>query len=207
MSDFSVEGPEQFSEATRASLAQTMTRLVEGLHQHTNSLTELPGGTRSLPAVFAAHEAVEVLVHAWADAVSDHTGTSLALIPPDEDEDGDDCGTEDTELSDGDVVSVVERWDLAVTDVSALVEAGRQAHVRWSQETYEDAVVAVNSPALALYAITHETSAPWVDLPGIDVRNGTRLYVRPDAALERADTADDQVLQPDGEVLLNEHWV
>ncbi len=205
--------PEQFTDQTREALQRAVAAVTYGLREHADVLTGLRGGTNDIRAVFAANRAVERLLDAWNDAVFDLTGTlpvSLDVADEDEEDDDTDEDVDVLDLADADPLSVVERWDLVVTDADALVHAGREAHRRlWPEETDRDAEVAVPSAAQALYTLLHERGEPWYDLPGVEVVAGARAYVRPDEPhLPAGDEIPDDtpIEQPSGEVLYSESW-
>jgi hypothetical protein len=211
--------PEQFSDETRQALRGAVSALTEGLQEHADQLTALRGGTSDIPAVFAVNRRIAQLLDAWNEAVFDLTGTTPVLLDgldddddEDEDEDEDDLDDDTPDLVDADPLTVVERWDLVVTDADALVHGGREAHRRlWPKETDRDAQAAVPSAAQALYALLHERGEPWYDLPGVEVVAGSRAYVRPDEPVSPDEDDDDvpddiRIQQPSGEVLYGESW-
>ena len=206
------EYPEQFSQSTREALQLSVAALVDALQRHANLVSGMRGGSSETPAIFDANEEVERLIAAWNERVMAHTGTfpvSLQGLGGDEDEflKGED-GQED--LTDGEPLTVVSRWDLRLVDADALMGAGREAHKRlYPGETDADATVAVPTPGQALYAILHEHGEPWYDMPGIEVARGVRSYVKPSEPATPLSDEDDEfeaIIQPPGERLFGESW-
>jgi len=202
--------PAQFSEQTRTALETSVAELVAALQRHAGLLLTLHGGSADSHKIFAANEDVARLMDAWNERVFDHTGTfpvSLAGL----DDDDDDVDDDVPEPADGEPLTIVERWDLELVDAAALVAAGREAHVRtWPDETDDDARVAVESAADALYALRHERGEPWYDVPGIQVIYGARAYLRPDERPEGPSDEEDleaPIGIPAGELLFSESWV
>jgi hypothetical protein len=204
--------PEQFSPQTREALDLSVAALVDALQRHAKQLGGMRGGSRDSPAVFHANAEVERLIDAWSERVFDHTGTFPVSLQG-FDGDGEEV-TEDeedpAELEDGDPLSVVSRWDLLVVDTDALLQAGRDAHRRLRpDENDEDAAVAVQNVGQAVYALLHERGEPWYDMPGVEVVNGRRAYVRPDEQpppLSEESDYDEAITQPPGERLFGEGW-
>lgn len=204
--------PEQFSQATREGLELSVAALCEALQRHARQVGEMRGGSSELPALFEANEEVARLIDAWNDRVAEHTGTLPVTLLDDEDDEDDfeDDEDDDDELTDGEVLSVVSRWDLLVVDPGALLRAGRAAHQRLRpEENDEDAAVAVPGPGHAMYSILHEIDEPWHDMPGVEVVSGTRVFLLPDetpAALSDDDDITKPIVQPPGQVLFGESW-
>ncbi|MBI1378538.1 MAG: hypothetical protein GC157_13790 [Frankiales bacterium] len=202
--------PQQFSEQTSGAINAAVDALVDALRSHAAFVGALRGGSSEMPSLFAANEAVERLITEWSERVFDHTGTFPAVLVGDPDLDGSDDDEDGwEELTEGDPLTVVSRWDLALVDPGALLDAGRAAHRRnRDEETDEDAAMAIATPANALYAILHESGEPWYRIPGVEVIKGARLFIRPDEqpAPLSADDEGDDVGQPAGEVLFGESW-
>lgn len=209
MDDF--DEPEAYSDETLAALRSAARELGQALAEHAEFLAGLHGGSAEIAGLFAANEKVADLVAAWSDRVFDHTGTTpVYLMNRDEDdEDFDDEFEEPAEVVDGDLVSVVSRWDLRIEHPQALIASGREAHRRnRPEEDDEDAAVAVDSAAMALYAVLHEAGEPFYRLPGVQVTQGLRVFVRPEEEpTPLDDDMSDTVSQPAGEVLFSESWV
>jgi hypothetical protein len=203
--------PEAYSEETLAALRSATLELGQALAEHAEFLAGLHGGSAEMAGLFAANEKVADLVAAWSDRVFDHTGTTpVYLLNRDEDdEDFDDEIEEPGEVGDGDLLSVVSRWDLRIQSREALIAAGREAHRRnRPEEDDEDAAVAVGNAAMAMYAVLHEAGEPFYRLPGVQVAQGLRVFVRPDEEPQPLDDEmSDAVSQPAGEVLFSESWV
>jgi hypothetical protein len=206
---------EQYSDQSRAALTEAARQLVEQLEAHTSYLLGLRGGTAELMELFDRQEGIATVARAWNDAVFDHTGTSaLNLDDPYDEEDDEDREDEDDEEPDGEVVSVVSRFDLRVVDEDAVRAAGREAHRRlWPQENEADALAAVPRVADALYSIRHEAGEAWFDIPGIEPIAGARVFLAVDETYEppHDDEDDDdeplaEVAAPDGTVIRSEGW-
>ena len=94
---------------------------------------------------------------AYNEAEFDWCGSFPLALRTDEDEfdDADAEGAED-DGNEGDVVSVVARWDYRVVDPHALLAAGRSAYSQtWPDDTEEDANIAVQSPPDAVSEMLH----------------------------------------------------
>lgn len=203
--------PEQFSQVTREALELSVAALCEALQRHARQVGGMRGGSSEFPALFEANQEVARLVDAWNERVSEHSGT-LPVAQLDDDEDDDFEEDDLAEPTDGEVLSVVSRWDLRLADSGALLQAGRAAHQRLRpEENDEDAVIAVPDFGQAMYSILHEIGEPWYDLPGVEVISGIRVFLRPDETPAPLPDDDDEITepiaQPAGEVLFAESWV
>lgn len=212
-----VEEYEAFSGESRERLVRATATLIQGLQQYVSDVSVMTGRSKELPALFARNRSVEALVGAWNDAASDYTGTLPLLL--EEPASGGELGAEGVEEPDstegvlgGPLISVVSRFDLVIDDVDHLLDIGRTAYRQTHpEEDLDDAAVAIESPAHALSAIAEATGEPWVDLQGIRLASGFRLYVIPDEPSqtgvdEPAESLDDFSL-PIGEVIFSESWV
>lgn len=204
--------PDQYSDQTRTALGDAVQQLSDALVEHATFVSGLHGGSAEMAGLFAANDKIARLVAAWSDRVCDHTGTTPVWVDLDDDEldeDDEDDDESHDEVADGDVLSVISRWDLLVEDVEALLAAGRAAHRRnRPEETDEDAAFAVDGPAMAIYAVLHESGEPLLRLPGVGRVQGVRLFIRPDDLPDAfGDEISREVTQPAGEVLFSEDWV
>jgi hypothetical protein len=202
--------PELYSAASLQLLRDATEELVTALHDYTAGTATLTGRSSERAAKFARNAELEDVVARWNLAAFHHTGTFPVPLRPDEDDEDEYEDDEDGELVEAEV-SVVDRWDLAVVDLAALLDAGRQAHRRLDPgETEEDAEAAVQDATDALYAVSHEAGMVWEDVPGVEVVTGARLYVVPDEALpdprEVAEQDEADVQAPPGRVALTERW-
>lgn len=216
MTDGDLEEVDQFSDVSCARLEAAAAVLISGIERHTAGVVALRGGSSEIGTVFDLNDAMKAAAKAWEMAVLDHTGTSVLGLDfmDDEDEDYDeDEDEEEVELIGA--VSVVARWDLAVTNVSELISAGRAAHRRLQpDETEADAAVAIGDQAVgqALYAVCHEFGEPWFDLPGVQLAGGKRAYLQIDLDDLEDEDADEEALfdfvpvAPEGQVLYSESW-
>ena len=201
---------EQYTDESRAALTEATRRLVEQLEAHTAYLLTLRGGSSELLDLFDHQEAIGDVVRTWNDAVWDHTGT-LALSLNDTEDDPDDWDDDDEDDVDleGEIVSVVSRFDLRIADADAVLAARREAHRRlWPKENEEDALAAVSRIADARYSINHEAGEPWFDIPGAQPVSGARVFIAVDQEYEPpdADEVEDDVSAPLGAVVYTEGW-
>lgn len=205
---------EQFSAQSAARLETATQALKLALDDYVKTVTQLHGGSIDVQKVFEANDVVRREAVRWDDAVGDHTGTfPLAVEDYDDELDDDECEeSADAEPESAYEISVVSRWDLEVSDVPALIEAGRAAHRRLRPEESEaDACFAIADDGIgqAWYALVHERGEPWYDLPGVFVVGGRRDYIDRggDQAMSDAEADDDAPMRlPVGELLYGESW-
>ena len=203
---------EQYSTVSAERLQEAAARLVTVVRSFTTEAVAMRGGTSELAALFQRNEALEAVVDALAEAAFDHTGTfPFVLAGRYEEDDSDEVDEEPEDEEPVALLSVVSRWDVAVSSTDRLLEAGRAAHrSNRPEETAEDAAAAVSNEPAALYAILHERGEPWFEIPGIHVISGARAYVQPSSAAEPydgdPDTLLDAVRAPEGSALHGESW-
>jgi PAS domain-containing protein len=203
---------EQYSDHSRDELRRATEQLVAGLQRYSEVLSGMHGGTAELAELLGQNSTIEGLVLAWNKAAFDHTGTTPVVLDDADDIDFDEDEDED-QVAAGEVLSIVTRIDLTLDDPEALITAGRAAYRRlWPDETDEDVSVAVDDPAQALYAVTHEAGEAWLDVPGTGVVRAVRAYVVPDDSgdVTGDDPDDAELLQdlavPPGTIVYREYW-
>lgn len=217
MPDEDAPAIDPFSPASEARLRTATDALIAALRAYTETVSGLSGGSGDDRIVSDADDTVRRVALAWDDAAETHTGNFPLLIEDFDDEDPDDeddLGDADAELVHA--LSVVSRWDVQVTDAPALIEAGRQAHLRqWPGDTDADARAAIHDDSIgrAIYTLVHEHGEPWFKLPGVEVLGGHRAYIdaEDDQPMTTAEPDDDfpegaPTLVPDGEVVYSESW-
>jgi hypothetical protein len=99
------------------------------------------------------------------------------------DDDGDQgegvLGDEAAAVGEGEVLSGLGRWDFRVVDAEALMLAGRAAYASsWSQDTAEDAELAVSDIGRAASELVH--AGGWSalqDAPGLDPDRAVTIFV------------------------------
>jgi hypothetical protein len=207
VSDMDDQRDQLFSEASRRALAEASRQLTQRLQAHTEALLAMTGGPDDQTTLDEHNVALEELVEGWNEAVFEHTGTTPLLLEVDlEDEDEDDSAESEQ------VISVVSRFDLRISDPDALVAAGRAAQER--QPAEEDEIgerETVETVEHAIYAISREQGEPWFALPGVDVVAGARAYVVPEPPFEPLEADGEDVVgrlgAPYGAVTHTEIWV
>ncbi|MGZ0150184.1 hypothetical protein ACXJJ3_24195 [Kribbella sp. WER1] len=193
-----------FSAETRAALAEASRLLAERLQAHTDALLAMTGD-EDHTTLFEHNAALEGVVEDWNDAVFEHTGTT-ALLLDDATDDEDDESTEPDQL-----ISVVSRFDLRITDLDELLEAGRAAQERHPAELDESGDRdPVDSAEQAIYEISREVGEAWFELPGTELLAGARAYVVPESPFEPLDAdAEDvvtELIAPNGTATHAETW-
>jgi hypothetical protein len=205
VTDMDIAPAEQFFSAdTREALADASRKLAERLRAHTEALLAMTGEEDN-SALYEQNAALEELVEDWNDAVFEHTGTSPLLLDDADDE------TDDEDVEQDHVISVVSRFDLRVVDLDALLEAGRAAQERHPAELDESGErEPVESAEQAIYEISREVGEAWFELPGIEMVAGARAYVVPEPPFEPLDAdAEDvvtELIAPNGVATHAETW-
>jgi hypothetical protein len=208
-----VDDVEQYSELSRSRLASAAEALIEAIRSYTAGAVGMRGGSSEHAALFERTDALVAAVGEFNERSQDHSGFwPLPIDELDDDDEGDeDDGGFGEEMEIAGEVRVLSRWDLAVVDAEEFLAAGRAAHRRTQpSESEEDARVAIASFGAALYALTHERSAPWFDIPGVEILGGAQVYLMPDepfAGLPDEDMVDYVTEPPRGTVTYTESWV
>lgn len=197
---------EQYSDESRAALTTATDALIDALQAHRTHLLGLRGGTAELDELFDRQAAIAGVVRDWNEAVSDHTGTdAIALIDDDDDED-DEEDFEDTEPPEAELISVVSRFDLRVTDRDAALAAGREAHLQlWTDENEQDAEAAVPRVVDALCSIGHQAGEALFAVPGVEPAGGIRHFLDVDEHTP-IEPADAEFPVPTGTITRSESW-
>jgi len=208
---------EQFSPASAEALRDSASRLAEVLQRYAAATGTMAGHTQELEEIFALNAQVSALAAELNDKAFDHTGTLPLPLDLDAEEHrhaeehGDD-GDDDGEMVEAEsLLTSVSRWNLAVTDLDALLAAGREAHRRSAPgATAEDAALEITEAADAVHAILESRDEPWFDIPGLTVMHGLRLLIEPEDVPEQFDgdleNAAGAVLPPAGPLLIAESW-
>lgn len=197
---------EQYTDESREALTTATERLIDTLRRHTDYLLGLRGGTAELAGLFDQQQAMNDMVASWNEAVSDHTGTSAVYLIDDDDDEDEDDDDEEEAVQAGELISVVSRFDLVVTDPDAALESGRKAHRRmWPDENDEDTEAAVGRVVDALYSVGHEAGEPWFELPGVEPAGGIRLFVAVEEH-QPFEPDDDEFPVPGGTTIRSESW-
>ena len=172
----------QWTEEARSQVAGAAGALIQAVRAHAETVVAMTGRRAEVRDLFPAHEALARAVLVYDEAVFDFTGTSLPLVSTDEDEEEDDGEEEDGEAEAVAHLAVLRRTDYRVTDLDAVLAAGRRAYLRvWPDDTQEDAEVDVEDLGRALYQVAH--AGGWEDLQeveGLRAVRGVTLIVAVD---------------------------
>ncbi|MBB6565263.1 hypothetical protein HPO96_14895 [Kribbella sandramycini] len=206
MTDLDITAPTEqfFSAESREALAEASRKLAERLQAHTDALLAMNADDQT--ALDEQNAALEELVADWNDAVYEHTGSTPLLLDDDAAE-----PTEDDDLEQDHILSVVSRFDLRITDLDALLEAGRAAQERHPAEL-DDTTEAdpVDTAEQAIFEISREVGEAWFELPGTELLAGARAYVLPEPPFEPLDPdAEDvvtELIAPNGTPTHAETW-
>lgn len=196
-----------YTSESGAALEAALEAAKAQLGAYVDHVRDMHGGSAEMPGLYAAREQLQRAIKDFNDRAFDHTGTTIDVDWDDEEFEG-----VTIEVSSGQVVSVVSRWDLLVDEHEELLAEGRAAHRRnRPEETDDDADVAITTAPHALYAILHENSEPWFDLPGMRFLAGARLYVLPNDGVVEPPPDDPNQLQdwvapPPGPIPFSEAW-
>ena len=167
-----MDDDEQWSPAARQRFAARVGALAEAVRRHGDAILALSGRQAEVPVLFAANDVLAAAAEAYADAQFDLTGT----LPSFEtyDDEGDDVDDDDAEELPPPVarLRLVRRTDFAVTDLDAVLAAGRAAYLRvWPDDTAEDAATDVDHLGRAIYQLEHAAgSAALEEIPGLAPR-------------------------------------
>jgi hypothetical protein len=168
------ESGSQWTQAARAAYAASAEQLVVALREHVTLTLDRAGRQAEHVAYSSSADRLLRAAAAFDDAEFDWCGSSPLGIEGDADEvdedDEDDEDNEDDVAIDGDVLTVVGRWDYLVTDAAAVIEAGRAAYARsWPGDTEEDGMIAVPDPSAAAQEIAHADGWSALDItPGLE---------------------------------------
>lgn len=93
---------------------------------------------------------------AFGEAEFDWCGSFPLALRHDDLDDEEDDDEEDDEQAEGNVLSVVGRWDYRLVDADAVLMAGRRAYAdTWTDDTDEDAELAVQTVHNAVGELLH----------------------------------------------------
>jgi hypothetical protein len=205
------DAPEQFSAITGSALRASAESVAQLALRYADLAAAMRGSTRDVAAIHSLNDELAEVVGDLNDRILDHSGT-LALVmldAEDEDEEFDDPGDSGPAAEAGTRLSVVSRWDVAVTDPGALLEAGRAAHLRQHPEDEaEDARLAIPDVGAALWEVLGDDGHLWCNVPGIEPLCGLKAGIAPEDG-ETATDGDDlgeALTLPAGEVFRTEAW-
>lgn len=204
---------EPFSEESRAALRDAARRLAEVVLHYADATEGMRGSTGDSLRIFDLNRELEAAVVALNDRAFEHSGSKpLALqrfeddpeVAFEEDED-------EPPFVAGGFISVVSRWDVAVTDAEELVRAGREVHLRQHPVDAEpDAEIAVPDPAAALMTIIGDSADLWFNIPGVEPVSGLHVGILPSGEIEPREVDIEAVLDdvapPEGTVFFSESW-
>lgn len=148
----------QWSDEARQRYVSTAADLVAALNAHIALTVERVGCEREMASYFTSVDALGKAAEVFTEAEFDWCGSVPLILMPDdvEDEGDDDDQDEVADEAAESVLSVLRRWDFAVTDGAAVVQAGREAYRRaWPSATDEDAGVMVPDVEQAAAEIVH----------------------------------------------------
>lgn len=205
---------EQFSPQSTAALRDAAQRLSETALRYVDMTKNMSGSTSELMRIFDLNDELAAAVVELNQRISDHTGAT-PLWPhtfddtddePFEEDEGDDAEIEVDEY-----LSVVSRWDIAVTNRDEVLEAGRRAHLRDHPVDGEaDAELAVPDPGAAVMALLGQSATIWFNIPGTEPLRGVHVGIVPTDVLEPQeidiDSIVDNVVPPEGAVFFSEVW-
>jgi hypothetical protein len=146
----------QWTAEARNAYARRAEELITEIRRHVEATLQRQGRQAEHQSYFESAERLRSAAEAFNDAELDWCGSfPLALRGADEDDTWDEGdGAEDDEPTA--VLSVLSRWDFRVTDVDAVIAAGRAAYLTaWPDDTEEDARVRVQDVVSAAAEITH----------------------------------------------------
>ncbi|WP_404385468.1 hypothetical protein LL946_05210 [Knoellia locipacati] len=161
----------QWTEAARERYAASAEQLIAQIRRHVELTTGREGRQRELGPYFESTDEVHEAAVAFTDAEFDWCGsTSIRVHTHKDDEDDDNWNDEEDE--EGDVLSVLGRWDFRITDPEAFLAAGRRAYAKtWPGDTAEDAEIAVQTPHNVVSELLHGRGLGRVEkAPGVEVR-------------------------------------
>jgi hypothetical protein len=207
---------EQFSAASAAALEEAARRLSELALRYASVTSDMRGSTRDVHRLFDLNAELEGAVSEFNERSIDHTGTMpLHLNTADPSDDDDPFEEEDMDdvpgLDATDYLSVVSRWDVAVTDREALLRAGREAHLRdHPVDAEDDALIAVQDVGAAIRSLLGDDGRFWFNLPGIEPIQGLKAFfelVEGDEPTEvDVDTVREAINPPIGPMFYSEVW-
>jgi len=158
----------QWTADARNAYVQRAEVLIAEIRRHVEATLQRQGRQAERRAYFESVKRLESAANAFNDAEFDWCGSfPLALAEVDEDE--------DDEVDDGrvfGVLSVLNRSDYRITDVDAVIAAGRAAYLTaWPDDIEEDAQVRVQNVGSAAGEIMHANG-----LSGLDGTAGLEDY-------------------------------
>ncbi|GII22843.1 hypothetical protein [Planosporangium mesophilum] len=146
----------QWTAVARDAYAQRAEDLIAEIRRHVEATLRRKGRQAERQDYFESVQRLGSAAKAFNDAEFDWCGSSpLALEYVDED----DAWDEADEIEDDEakaVFSLLGRWDYHITDVEAVIAAGRAAYLTaWPGDTEEDARIRVQDVASAAAEIMH----------------------------------------------------
>lgn len=208
---------EQFSPQSTAALRDAAQRLSEMALRYVDLTEAMSGSTSETMRIFHLNDELAAAVVELNQRVLDHTGTR-PLWPHTFDDTDDEPFEEDEEDEEDDpeievdeYLSVVSRWDIAVTNRDEVLEAARRAHLRDHPVDGEaDAELAVPDPGAAVMALLGQSATIWFNIPGIEPLRGVHVGIVPTDVAEPQeidiDSIVDNVVPPEGAVFFSEVW-
>jgi hypothetical protein len=167
----------QWTDAARQRFVAEVDALVEAVRAHSAAVLAQTGAESGIPALFDAGDALARAVDTYGDAQFDLTGVFPPVHVHGHDEEPEEDGGEEVEVVA--IVRVLRRADYAVTDLDAVLEAGRAAYAEvWPDDSPEDAAADVSDLGRALYQVQHaDGPAALEDVPGLLPVGSTTWYV------------------------------
>jgi hypothetical protein len=205
---------EQFSPQSTAALRDAAQRLSEMALRYVRLTEDMSGSTSELMRIHHLNDELAAAVADVNEKILDHTGTRPLwphTFDDTDDEPFEDDEEDDPEIEVDEYLSVVSRWDIAVTNRDEVLEAARRAHLRDNPVDGEaDAELAVPDPGAALMASLGQSATIWFNTPGIEPLRGVHVGIVPTDVPEPQeidiDSIVDNVTPPEGAVFFSEVW-
>lgn len=177
-------GESQWTEKAKQAYQQRADELVEALQAHLATNLTRSGRQRELGAYFASAETLMTAARDFNNAEFDWCGSVPFTFDLDEAEDDDmddvdDVDDVDDESPQGDVLSVLGRWDFRILDEQVVISAGRDAYLRvWPDDTEEDASIRVQDVEAATGELMHADGFAGIETaPGLRIERHTMFVV------------------------------
>lgn len=160
----------QWTDAARARYEDAAAAFAAVISAHVAETVKRSGRQRELGPYFESTDVIQAAAVAFNEAEFDWCG-SFPLALGNDDFDEDDEGGDDEDEAEGDVLSVVGRWDYRLTDPVAVLSAGRQAYAKtWADDTEEDAEFAVQTVQNAVGELMHFPDLAQIEgVPGLQI--------------------------------------
>ena len=168
----------QWTEAAKRAYGLRAQELIEALQAHLTANLTRSGRQKELQPYFESADRVMASARAFNEAEFDWCGSFPLGLRPDANEGEDEEDLVD-ELVGGDILSVLGRWDLRITDEDAVLAAGRAAYLRaWPDDTQEDAEIRVQNVGDAAGELVHADGLTGLHAPaGLQLQRDVTGFV------------------------------